>query len=212
MGTVDHVFVLVVAKEPVPGRVKTRLCPPCTPDEAAAIAGAALHDTLDAVVAADPDEIVVALDGRPGPWIPAGARVVAQVAGPFDRRLTAAWAATEGPGVQIGMDTPQLTAAHLHRAMHALAAGADATLGPADDGGWWLLGLQRADDRVFVDVPMSRADTGRRQIARLRSLGLDVELLETLTDVDHFPEAQSVAAAMPGTRFAAAVAAVEQAA
>ena len=199
-------FALVVAKEPVPGRVKTRLCPPCTEAEAATIAEAALFDTFDAVVAAEPDEIVVALDGAPGPWIPAGARVVPQVDGTFDQRLAAAWAATDGPGIQIGMDTPQVTADDLRAAMAALdGEHHDAVLGPADDGGWWIIGLPSADDRVFVDVPMSEPHTGARQLARLESLGLRVGLLPTLTDVDHFAEALEVAASIPDSRFAAAV-------
>lgn len=202
-------FALVVVKEPVPGRVKTRLCPPCTPEEAALIAEAALYDTFAAVSAADPDEIVVALDGRPGPWIPEGARVIPQIDGPFDRRLAAAWGATHGPGIQIGMDTPQVSASDLVHAMDTLADGHDAVLGPASDGGWWIIGLQAADARVFEDVPMSCDDTGDRQLARLRSLGLRVGLLPTLTDVDHFSEATDVADAIPHSRFAAAVASVQ---
>ena len=201
-------FVLVVAKEPVPGRVKTRLCPPCTPAEAALIAEAALYDTFAAVTAVDPDEIVVALDGRPGPWIPDGARVVPQIDAPFDRRLAAAWHETSGPGIQIGMDTPQITAAVLGQAMDSLAEH-DAVLGPADDGGWWIIGLHHADARVFADVPMSRDDTGARQLERLRTLGLDVGTLPALTDVDHFTDATQVAASIPDSRFAAAVASVQ---
>ena len=203
-------FALVVAKEPVPGRVKTRLCPPCTEAESAAIAEAALFDTFDAVVAADPDEIVVALDGAPGPWLPTGARVVPQVEGSFDRRLAAAWAATAGPGIQIGMDTPQVTADGLRHAMATLDDDRhDAVLGPSRDGGWWIIGLASSDDRVFVDIPMSEQHTGARQLARLESLGHRVGLLPTMTDVDHFAEALAVAASIPDSRFAAAVGQVQ---
>ena len=63
----DIVNLLVMAKAPVAGRVKTRLCPPCTPAEAAAIAEAALADTLDAVAACGAGRRIVALDGEPGP-------------------------------------------------------------------------------------------------------------------------------------------------
>ncbi len=203
-------FALVVAKEPVPGRVKTRLCPPCTATEAAAIAEAALFDTFDAVVAAEPDEIVVALDGAPGPWIPSGARVVPQIEATFDRRLAAAWATTRGPGIQIGMDTPQLTADDLRASMAMLDGDHhDAVLGPADDGGWWLIGLPGADERVFVDIPMSVERTGAHQLARLESLGHRVGLLPTMIDVDHFAEALEVAASIPDSRFAAAIGQVQ---
>jgi glycosyltransferase A (GT-A) superfamily protein (DUF2064 family) len=95
-----------MAKSPVPGRVKTRLCPPCTAEEAASLAEAALADTLDAVAACGASRHILVLDGVPGPWLPPGFQVVPQTAGGLDRRLAAAWALAGGPGVQIGMDTP----------------------------------------------------------------------------------------------------------
>ena len=195
--------VLVMAKEPRPGAVKTRLCPPCLPAEAAALAEAAIADTLEAALASGADRVVLALDGRPGPWCPAGVDVVAQSTGPFDLRLAAAWEATGGPGVQIGMDTPQVTADHLDAAMATLSDGRhDATLGPADDGGWWLIGLRRPDPRVFAGVPMSRPETGARQRERLALLGLRCGTEPSLRDVDHVEDAFAAAAAAPGTRFA----------
>lgn len=196
-------FVLVMAKEPVPGRVKTRLSPPCTPSQAAEIAAAALADTLDAACASGADEVIVALDGAPGPWLPPGVRVVQQIDSSFDRRLAAAWATTDGPGIQIGMDTPQVTGALLGDAMTSLTAGADdAVLGLAADGGWWAVGLHEADERVFLDVPMSTDHTGADQRARLESLGCRVGALPELVDVDHFPEALAVADLAPHGRFA----------
>lgn len=202
-------FVLVVAKEPVPGRTKTRLSPPCTPDEAATIAEAALADTFAAAVASGATEVVVALDGAPGRWLPPGVRVVPQGSGPLERRLATAWRATCGRGVQIGMDTPQLTAGDLDDAMDTLAGeDVDAVLGPAADGGWWLIGLPGADDRAFHGVPMSTAETGVHQRRRLEALGLRVADLRTMTDVDTFDDALAVAGAVPESRFAGAVRAV----
>lgn len=199
-------FVLVMAKSPVPGRVKTRLCPPCTPRQAADLAAAAIADTVDAALASRAGEVVIALDGEPGPWLPAGVRVVPQVDGPFDRRLAAAWAGMRGPGIQIGMDTPQVDAAALDEALDRLAeTHTDAVLGPAADGGWWLLGLPAPDDRVFRGVPMSTAETGRAQHQRLIELGYRVDLAPTVRDVDHFADALEVAGAAPDTRFARAV-------
>lgn len=199
-----------MAKEPVAGRVKTRLCPPCTPEEAAAIAEAALADTLDAAVSSGADSVVVALDGEPGPWLPTGVHVVPQIDAGFDQRLTQAWAdatrLTGDSGVQIGMDTPQVTPTLLDSAMDALdASDVDAVLGLAEDGGWWAIGLESADDRVFDGIPMSTDHTGAAQRARLESLGFRVTDLPVLTDVDHFTEAVSVAADIPGSRFAEAV-------
>ena len=76
------VTLLVIAKEPVPGRVKTRLTPPCTPQEAAALA-----DTLHTVLKAPARRRVLALDGTPGPWLPPGYDVVAQSSGGLDERI-----------------------------------------------------------------------------------------------------------------------------
>ncbi|HEX6417697.1 MAG TPA: DUF2064 domain-containing protein [Acidimicrobiales bacterium] len=199
--------LIVVAKEPVPGRVKTRLCPPCTPREASGLAAAALADTLAAARSSGAARVVLALDGRPGPWCPPGVEVVGQGSGGLDRRLTAAWAAaTTGAAVLVGMDTPQVTAADLDAAMIDLAdGGADAVLGPASDGGWWAIGLRRPHPRAFLGVPMSRPDTGAHQRGRLRALGLRTQLLPVRTDVDTWADAVTVAAAAPGGRFAAAV-------
>ena len=177
----DH--VLVMAKAPVPGRVKTRLCPPCTPHEAAALAEAALADTLDAVTGCGAGHRILALEGAPGPWLPPGFEVIPQATGGLDRRLAAAWAAAGGPGVQIGMDTPQVTVDLLDHALAALD-DAPAALGHALDGGWWAIALRQPDARVFLDVPMSTSSTGRVQEGRLRHLGLDVAMLPTLVDLD----------------------------
>src|SRR5437016_2040265 len=73
--------IVVIAKEPRPGWVKTRLSPPCTPESAAVIAAAALHATLAAVTASGCSERVLALDGRPGAWVPPGFTVIPQVSG-----------------------------------------------------------------------------------------------------------------------------------
>lgn len=196
--------MLILAKAPEPGRVKTRLCPPLTPVEAAALAEAALRDTLAAAVAAA-SHVVLVLDGEPAPWVPPGVEVVPQATGGLDRRLARAWAGVSAPAVQIGMDTPQLAPADLDHAYRVLLRpGVDAVLGPAADGGWWLIGLRRGRADAFLDVPASQPDTGARQLDRLRRLGLRVELLEVRRDVDTVADAAAVADEAPGTRFAAA--------
>lgn len=194
--------VLVMAKAPVAGRVKTRLCPPCTPAEAAAIAEAALADTLDAVSACGASRRIVALDGAPGPWLPPGFEVIPQVGGGFDRRLAAAWAAAGGAGVQIGMDTPQVTPALLDRALGSLD-DTSAALGPAVDGGWWAIALRRPDPRVFLGIPMSTDATGAAQHARLHSLGLSVTTLPALVDLDTVADIPAVTESGTAIRTAA---------
>jgi glycosyltransferase A (GT-A) superfamily protein (DUF2064 family) len=197
--------VLVMAKEPVPGHVKTRLCPPCTADQAAELAEAALADTLEAIASCRAGRRLLALDGQPGPWLPAGFEVFAQQGRGLDERLAAAWDHAAGPGLQIGMDTPQVTAELLDDCLCRLAAkGNTAALGLAEDGGWWALGLRRSDPAVFLGVPMSTRRTGSAQKRRLRELGHDPVGLPRLRDVDHVDDARAVAEVAPGTRFAAA--------
>ncbi len=194
--------VLVMAKEPRAGRVKTRLCPPCSPTEAAEIAEAALADTLAAVAACGAPRKVLALDGEPGPWLPPGFEVVAQRSGDFNHRLTCAWADTGGPGIQIGMDTPQVRPAELDELLGRLDES-DALLGHAADGGWWVIGWRHADPgAVFTGVPMSTGHTGRAQEARLRALGLRLHRAATLRDIDTFADLQAIAAEFPDLRTA----------
>jgi rSAM/selenodomain-associated transferase 1 len=206
--TLPAVALAVIAKEPVAGRVKTRLCPPFTAAEAAELAAAALHDTLAVVAATPAVRRVLVLDGRPGPWIPPGFTVIPQHGTGLGARLAAAFTdcARSGPGpvVLVGMDTPQLTPATLAAAGDAVAGpGARrAVLGPALDGGYWLLGLSSPDPAVFAGVPMSVADTGRRQVAGLVRRGFAVRLLEALRDVDTAADAAAVSAAAPHTTFA----------
>lgn len=178
--------LLVVAKAPVPGRVKTRLCPPCTPAEAAALAERALADTLASARASGASRTLLALDGPVGPWCPPGVEVFAQCDGPLDRRLEHAWGVVgEGPALQIGMDTPQVGARRLDEAMARLGVdGVDAVLGPALDGGWWCVGMRVPVPAAFIGVPTSRGDTGARQRTRLVELGLRVDDLWVERDLD----------------------------
>jgi rSAM/selenodomain-associated transferase 1 len=186
----------VIAKEPVAGRVKTRLCPPCTPHEAAALARAALADTLDAVRATPATRRVVVLDGAPGPWLGPAVDVVPQRGRGLDERLANAFADLGGPAVVIGMDTPQVTPALLAGALTALERQS-AVLGPARDGGYWAIGLRAVEPRALLGVPMSRPDTFAAQRARLLALGLAPALLASLTDVDDAATARAVAATLP---------------
>ena len=198
-GTGPATTLLVIAKEPVAGRVKTRLVPPCTPEQAAALAEAALADTLHAVLAAPARRRVLVLDGEPGPWLPPGFDVVPQCGGGLDERLAGAFAAISGPALLVGMDTPQLTPGLLTVDWE----GIDAWFGPAADGGFWGLGLRVPDAALVRGVPMSTADTGAVQLARLHAAGLRVAELPRLRDVDTAADAVAVARQAPRSRFAA---------
>jgi hypothetical protein len=191
--------LLVIAKQPVPGRVKTRLVPPCTYEQAAALAAAALADTLRAVLSTPAARRVLVLDGEPGPWLPPGFEVVPQCGGPLDERLAAAFAGADGPALLIGMDTPQVTPALLTVDWRT----ADAFFGPAADGGFWALGLRAPDPALLRGVPMSTSVTGAVQRARLVAAGLRVADLPRLRDVDTAADAVAVARKAPRTGFAA---------
>ncbi|RZI87691.1 MAG: DUF2064 domain-containing protein [Microbacterium sp.] len=205
--------VLVMAKAPVPGQAKTRLGATVGMAAAADLAAAALLDTLDACAATfevrylalagdltracRSDEIVEALAG----WI-----VLDQVGASFADRLAHAHGrvADCGPGpiVQVGMDTPQLTGPLLRAVADGLER-ADVVLGPAEDGGWWALGLADGRDaRALVDVPMSDPQTYRRTVEAFA--GHRVLEVAELRDIDTLDDAGTVAAAAPGTRFARA--------
>lgn len=210
--------LLLMAKAPVPGAVKTRLCPPANHLQAARIAAAALLDSLDTVRATPGVTPVLALSGRLADAEEA-AELTAAVAGwqilpqrgtDLGERLANAHAdvADAYPGrpvLQIGMDTPQLTPAQLDAAVHRLAL-TDAVLGPAVDGGWWALGLR--DPRhaaVLTAVPMSTALTGHDTRAALRERGLRVGSLPLLRDVDEWADALAVAASTPADASASSI-------
>ncbi|PRY51046.1 hypothetical protein LY71_102109 [Geodermatophilus tzadiensis] len=206
--------LLVLAE--APGRGTARLGPPCTPDQAAAIAEAAAADTLDAVRATPVARRVVALDGDPGDLDLSGCTVVPQTGGDTGTRLAAAFAdAMDGaavPTLLIGTGTPQVTPALLAACLDRLVTTSrqTAVLGAAPDGRWWALGLHAAlEAGVLPDVPTARTDTAERTRQALEDAGLTVLDLPELTDVGSFPDALTAAAACdPGTRTAQVVAEV----
>ncbi|GAA2985624.1 TIGR04282 family arsenosugar biosynthesis glycosyltransferase [Streptomyces fulvorobeus] len=199
--------LLVIAKEPLPGRVKTRLSPPFSAVEAARLAEAALADTLRTVCSLPAARRAVVLDGAPGPWLPPDVEVVEQCAGGLDERLAAAFGACTGPTLLIGMDTPQVTTTDLAPALSTTAWNdCDAWFGPAEDGGFWALGLAEPDPRLLRGVPMSVPETGAVQRRRLVDAGLTVRDLPRLRDVDVAVDAAHVAALAPHGRFAAELA------
>jgi uncharacterized protein len=202
---VARVALVVIAKAPAPGRSKTRLCPPCTPEQAAALAEAALRDTIAAMAATPARRRIVALEGEPDGWLRPGFELHPQHGDGLGERLGAALAAAGGPALVVGMDTPQLSASLLDEAARRLTEpGTDAVLGPALDGGYWTIGLRRPDPSVFSGVPMSRPDTFAAQWRRLESLRLRTALLPSLRDVDTIEDAEAVARSCPESEFAAA--------
>jgi glycosyltransferase A (GT-A) superfamily protein (DUF2064 family) len=193
--------------------VKTRLGSDIGMRRAAEVAAASLLDTLTASVeAVGAEHCHVSLGGDLGRAAHgaelrsamAGMTVHPQVDGELGVRLADAHARVPGPVVQVGMDTPHVTA----ELLLAAAAGLDvhdAVLGPAEDGGWWVLALRDPTAAAaLARVPMSTPTTYADTRAALQAAGLDVGSTVTLRDVDEVADADAVARLAPGSRFAAA--------
>lgn len=215
MSGFPDVTVLVIAKAPRPGAVKTRLAADLGAVGAARVAAAALLDTL-LVCRAVFSHRVLALAGdladagvidttdirhEVAHW-----KVIGQSSGDLGHRLSQAHvdaAALTGRAdgqarrvLQIGMDTPHVTASQLADSAHLLCqAHVDAILGPAEDGGWWVCGTSDpAQAATLADVPMSRSDTGDLTLAALRKIGARVGLVTVLRDLDTQDDAKVIAA------------------
>jgi glycosyltransferase A (GT-A) superfamily protein (DUF2064 family) len=211
---VTTVRLLVVAKAPHIGQVKTRLAAEVGHRVAAEVAAAALLDTLAACRdAGGVEQCHLALAGDL-----AGAARESDL-----RHALAGWTVRPqrgtglaarlahahhdlgpGPVVQIGMDTPQVDGALL-RTVGGLLDAHEAVLGPAVDGGWWALGLRDPDRaRALTGVRMSLPTTGRDTRSALERAGLTVSEAVALRDVDTRADAELVAAEAPTSEFARA--------
>ncbi|MBG6215284.1 MAG: DUF2064 domain-containing protein [Cryobacterium sp.] len=220
--------IVVIAKECLPGKVKTRLHPPLSLEQAAFLAAASLADTLAVAGSLPATRRILAFDGVTAPAEAFGWEVLPQTGGGLDERLAAIFDHLDEPTLLLGMDTPQVSAellapvfldwnTHLRSNTHPYSGTppdsppppdssppTDAWFGPADDGGFWALALKNPTGALLRGIPMSRADTGAHQLQRLDEAGLSVRLLPSLTDIDTIADAHTVALAAPHTRFARA--------
>ena len=197
--------LVVFAKAPVPGQVKTRLCPPLTPDEAATLHGSFVLDTLERTRTA-----------------------AAKLKLPFDRYLACAPSSTlaffkimeerqavtlidqtgDGLGERmrrtfdlllgryeqvliVGTDVPSLPLTHFKHALGLLDSN-DLVLGPALDGGYYLIGLKRTAPELFSDIPWSTDQVLTLTQEKARKLGLKIALLPVWRDVDTIDDLQAL--------------------
>lgn len=198
--------IVVLAKAPRPGAVKTRLSPPLSHYDAAAFAAASLSDTLDVADQVAWSARILALDVHTRAWARPGWLRLQQRGESLDERLgnallDAQQVASGEPVLLIGMDTPHLTAADLRRARDALTTH-DAVVGPATDGGFWALGLRRAEGRLVHGVQMSTAATAAAQLERLSEASLRTALVAQYRDIDTIDDAWAAARSKTGARFA----------
>ena len=183
--------VLLFAKAPVPGRVKTRLIPALGEQGAAALAAHMIrHAAGEALAAAvGPVELVAEPDPADPAWVgfvPPGVEVSAQSSGDIGQRMAAASERTLSKGenaILIGADCPALSASHIRTAAEALDRH-DAFIIPATDGGYVLLALARIDPAIFDGIAWSTSSVLREQLERLDTLGWSVGIGDPLADVD----------------------------
>lgn len=199
------VTLFVVAKAPVPGKVKTRLIPHLTPEQAAELAGWLLRRTVEQVqtlkrvepiVAVDPPEAAEEVSRQLGGRV----RVVPQSDGDLGARLEDLFRrGLEGTGrgvIVLGSDHPGLPRRYLRRAVRWLSAGKGrpasgggdrVVLGPTEDGGYYLLGLSRPHPELLREIPWSTPEVFRTTLERVRAAGLQVRVLPRWFDLD-YPE------------------------
>jgi rSAM/selenodomain-associated transferase 1 len=187
-------LLIVFAKEPNPGQVKTRLVPPLSPEAAARLYQAFLLDILEESARLSPLSLALAYSPESAEdWFanlaPAGARLFPQAGADLGERMAGAfdWAfrAGYGPVLLRGSDTPDLPGTVILAAQEVLEAGeADVALGPAMDGGYYLVGLRAAHPGLFRDLAWSTPEVLAVTRKRAEKLGLKVHLLEPWRDID----------------------------
>ena len=185
--------LIVVAKQPTPGQTKTRLSPPLTPDQASALYECFLIDTLDQMRKVDEAQRVIA-------YLPIDARdyfhrfasdfeLVPQNGPDLGSRLDHALTSYLSQGYErvviMDSDSPTLQSTNLSQAFIALSDGADVTLGPCDDGGYYLIGIKKPVPRLLREVQMSTPTVAADTIALAEEEGLRVSLLPTWYDIDN---------------------------
>jgi rSAM/selenodomain-associated transferase 1 len=185
--------VLIFAKAPRPGTVKTRLIPLLGEEGAAALHALLVERTLamaqatgigqvELWCAPDTDDSFLRFCSSRY-----GVSLVSQIDGDLGARMRDAFARTLANArrvILIGTDCPALNAGHLGNAYRLLGAGRDTVLVPTEDGGYALIGLTRCDARLFDGIDWGEAEVMEATRARLRTLGWSWVELETLWDVD----------------------------
>ncbi len=185
-------FLAVVAKRPAAGQTKTRLCPPLSGDQAAALYECFLADTLDVMRQVEGTERSIS-------YLPEDANGYFRDLAPdfvlhpqrgddlgarLDNLLRDALAAGARQAVVMDSDSPTLPVANVQAAYAQLDAGADVVFGPCDDGGYYLVGVTHPQPRLLREVEMSTATVLEDSLAIAHALGLKVALLPVWYDVD----------------------------
>ncbi|BAS12394.1 conserved hypothetical protein [Arthrobacter sp. Hiyo8] len=204
-----NLTIAVIAKECSPGKVKTRLTPPLTPEQAAALAQTSLSQTLETVRSLPADRRLLVFDGTPHERDAAGFEVSAQCSGGLDERLAAICSLTAGPLLILAWTRPKYAGSNWPRSWRTGSprSGTASRRVVRPGVGRWLLGVGPVPARRRFAPRGGHVHSADRaqQLARLAGAGLEVGLLPVVRDVDYFADALAAARECSGTRFALAV-------
>ena len=182
-----------MARAPVPGRVKTRLCPPLDAEQAAEFYECVLRDVLHELAASERWDTWVAYAERSRDYFQQlpepGIALLPQRGASLGERMHAVFTDLCHAGyshvVLVGSDIPTLKAVSVTRACDLLERSrSDLVLGPADDGGYYLIGLNGPEEGLFTDIVWSTAAVLEQTLAKARQLGLRVRTVAGTYDID----------------------------
>jgi rSAM/selenodomain-associated transferase 1 len=201
--------LVIFANAPIPGQVKTRLCPPLTPDEAATLHGSFVLDTLERTKVAAL-KLKLPIDRYLACAPPTthaffkimeerqSVKLIDQVGDDLGARMNQAFKTLFAQGYRqvllMGTDVPTLPFDHFKQALISLEDH-DLVLGPACDGGYYLIGLKRVAPELFADIPWSTDRVLRLTREKAATLGLTIALLEPWRDVDTLADLQALSEA-----------------
>lgn len=184
--------VVIMAKAPAVGKTKTRLCPPLTPTQAAALYEAMLRDTVELVsevvglglaIAVTPPATIDQFHAIAPPrasLFPVSGTDIGEC---LNRTMNHYFSIGHPQVIALNSDGPTLPADYLREASTQLSR-ADVVLGPSEDGGYYLIGLKRPVPELFQDIDWSTDRVTTQTLKHIEALGLRVSLLPTWYDVD----------------------------
>jgi rSAM/selenodomain-associated transferase 1 len=195
--------IVVMARIPIVGQVKTRLAARVGPQAACQLYTAMLTD-LSARLRALPGVVTWLWTpaGLARPFVGSNARHADQCDGDLGARMERAiadrWQASTRPVLVLGVDAPQIEIGWLRTGAEMLLRGLDVVLGPAEDGGYWAIGVQEPRPPLFADIPWSTPAVFDTTIARAREHGWSIGEMPCTFDLDEWDDIQRIRTVLAG--------------